>query len=251
MMKLLIILMSDGVSLEARIMKPIGFPPPAGFDGVILIHGYGGSKGDMQLIAQAMAIYGYASIAYSVRGQGGSEGCSTVSGPREEQDLLEVVNYFRNYGQINPDRIGITGGSQGGIHSWMAAVDRMPFFLSSHSELMSSPDVPSWIDLPIVGPGLTTAVHDEATPREFALKQNYPNPFNPGTTISFRLPKASYVTLKIFDMLGREVSTVVSGILPAGDHSRRWEGADLGGGVYMYRLQAEGQSETRKLILMR
>jgi len=90
------IVMSDGVSLEARIMKPIGFPPSGGFDGIILIHAYGGSRGDMQLIAQTAAVYGYASLAYSVRGQGASGGCSTVSGPREERDLIEVINYFRN-----------------------------------------------------------------------------------------------------------------------------------------------------------
>jgi predicted acyl esterase len=583
------ILMSDNVSLEARIMKPIGFPPSAGFDGIVLIHGYGGSKGDMQLIAQAMAIYGYASIAYSVRGQGGSEGCSTVSGPREEQDLLEVINYFRNYSQINPDHIGITGGSQGGIHSWMAAVDRMPgvkaavpiigtpsyardlvpnncvtrglprelsigsvrycddrdsvrdliiadaydslmhyiavrdltgrldsvripvfqqlgwadflfpanggirardsiaargvpvwsyfgtnghgeaidtaqaltildktvgwfdhwikgfsldgdslpmvlyaddspgwplhttpvwppqpystarfyltasgltpavpsdtsilpfsleydssysaatawddlyggpafmnaftsapvrlvsepldagveitgvpggrihvrsdaskfqahvryydvsqadtgyvwtlmsrainglrdntpgqwrtvdpegrglshivpaghrigvevtsfdllrpdqantipFFLSSHSDLLSSPGEPSWIDLPVVGPGLVTAIPDEGVPQEFALEQNYPNPFNPSTTISFTLAKGSFVTLKIFDLLGREVSTIVSGVLPAGTHARRWDAGGLAGGVYLCRLQAEGKTGTKKLVLLR
>ncbi|HLF15630.1 MAG TPA: alpha/beta fold hydrolase [Bacteroidota bacterium] len=581
--------MSDGVSLEARIMKPIGFPPSGGFDGIILVHGYGGSKGDMQQIAQGLAIYGYASIAYSVRGQGGSGGCSTVSGPRERQDLLEVVNYFRNYSQINPDRIGITGGSQGGIHSWMAAVDRMPgvktavpiigtpnfggdlapnncvtrglvrelrigsvrycddvdsvrnlivadeydslmtyiaardlsrqldsiripvfqqlgwadylipansgikareaiasrgipvwsyfgtnghgesfdtaqaltlldktvkwfdhwikgfslegdslpmvlyaddspgwpmhttpvwppqpysttrfyitasglslappsdstilpftleydtaypaatawddlyggpafmnaftnnpvrlmsepldndaevtgipggrvnvrsdagkfqshvryydvrwedtgyvwtfmsrainalrgntpgewraadlegralshivpkghrvgieitsfdllntdqantipFFLSSHSELLSSAGSPSWIEMPIVGPALTTDIDEELLPQEFALGQNYPNPFNPATIFSFRLSKGSFVTLKIFDLLGREVSAIVSGYLPAGEHSRRWDAAGLAGGVYLYRLHSEGNTATKKLVLLK
>lgn len=583
------VLMSDGVLLEARIMKPIGLPPVEGFDGIILIHGYGGSRGDMQSIAQTAAFYGYASLAYSVRGQGASGGCSTVSGPREEQDLVEIINYFRNYSQINPDALGVTGGSQGGIHSWMAAVARMPgiravvpiigtpsyatdlvpnncvtrglprelsigsvrycddrdsvreliiadeydslmayinlrdlearldsvripvfqqlgwadflfpanggiraresiaargvpvrsyfgtnghgepldnsqaltllqktvewfdhwikgfsldddslplvlyaddrpgwplhtvpvwppqphsmarfyltasgltaatpsdsselpfsleydtaysadsawehlyggtefmsaftsapvrlmsepldadaeitgtptgrihvrsdaakfqahvryydvswqdtgyawnlmsraingvrdnvpgeirtidiegralshfvpaghrigvevtsfdllqpdqantipYFLSSHSEVLSSPGGPSWIELPVTGPSLTTAVRDESLPGGFALGQNYPNPFNPVTTISFRIGSPADVTLKIYDMLGREVSTLVSARLPAGNHALRWDAGGLAGGVYFYRLQAGDDTETRRLVLLK
>jgi predicted acyl esterase len=80
----------------------------------------------MNTIALALAAYGYASISYSVRGQGNSTGLSTTGGDRERQDLLEVINYFRNVAGINPDNLAVTGGSQGGIHSWMAAVHRMP-----------------------------------------------------------------------------------------------------------------------------
>jgi predicted acyl esterase len=120
------IYMSDGIALDARIIKPLGFPPSGGFPGVILIHGYGGNKDNMQPAQIAIATYGYASLAYSVRGQGNSEGVSTTSGDRERQDLLSVIQFFRSTSDINPDKLGVAGGSQGGIHSWMAAVYRMP-----------------------------------------------------------------------------------------------------------------------------
>jgi len=120
------ITMSDGVRLEATIGRPLGFPPSGGFPAVVLIHGYGGSKNEMSQLMQIVALYGYASLAYSVRGQGNSEGFSTTMGERERQDLFEVINYFRNASNINPNKLAVTGGSQGGIHSWMAAVYRMP-----------------------------------------------------------------------------------------------------------------------------
>ncbi len=118
--------MSDGIRIEASIARPLGLPPSGGFPAVMLIHGYGGSKSQMNALMQVMATYGYASLAYSVRGQGGSEGVSTTMGERERLDLVEVINYLRSAPLINPNKLGVTGGSQGGIHSWMAAAHRMP-----------------------------------------------------------------------------------------------------------------------------
>jgi len=120
------ITVSDGVVLEATIVRPLGFPPSGGFPALVLVHGFGGNKDHMFTIALGMAAYGYASIAYSVRGQGNSGGLSTVSGPREAQDLLEVIQYLRTASGINPNKLGVTGASQGGIHAWMAAVRGMP-----------------------------------------------------------------------------------------------------------------------------
>jgi hypothetical protein len=88
-------------------------------------------------------------------------------------------------------------------------------------------------------------------PVHFDLDQNYPNPFNPATTISFDLPAPSFVSLIVFDALGREASTIVSEELPAGTHARRWNAADLAGGVYFYRLQAGSFTATKKLVLLR
>ena len=88
-------------------------------------------------------------------------------------------------------------------------------------------------------------------PSHFNLEQNYPNPFNPSTTIAFTLPSKSFVSLKVFDALGKEVSTILSEELPAGAYSRRWNSAYLPSGVYFYRLQAGIFSETKKLVLLR
>jgi hypothetical protein len=83
------------------------------------------------------------------------------------------------------------------------------------------------------------------------LQQNYPNPFNPTTTIEFNLPKTSNVLLKIFNILGEEVSTLVSNRLSAGSHTYEWDASNLSGGVYIYRLEAGDYKETKKMILMK
>jgi hypothetical protein len=90
-----------------------------------------------------------------------------------------------------------------------------------------------------------------ATPARYALHQNYPNPFNPSTAIEFALPKASHVTLKIYDLLGNEVATLISEKLLAGKHQHVWEASGLASGVYLYRLQAGEFVQTKKLILLR
>ena len=91
------------------------------------------------------------------------------------------------------------------------------------------------------------------TPVVFFLHQNYPNPFNPETNISFDLPKSARVTLTIFNLIGQEVATIVSGTLPAGTHSYvvRGETYGLTSGVYFYRLSAGDLVQTKKMILLR
>jgi D-alanyl-D-alanine carboxypeptidase len=89
-------------------------------------------------------------------------------------------------------------------------------------------------------------------PLNYMLNQNYPNPFNPSTTIEFDLPKTSKVSLKIFNILGEEVATLVSDRLSAGSYSYEWSHTGgIASGVYLYRLQAGDYVETRKMILMR
>jgi len=83
------------------------------------------------------------------------------------------------------------------------------------------------------------------------LHQNYPNPFNPSTTIEFNIPKTGEVTLKVFNILGEEVATLISDRLSAGSYSYEWDASSLVSGVYLYRLQAGDYIETRKMILMK
>jgi len=88
-------------------------------------------------------------------------------------------------------------------------------------------------------------------PREYALQQNYPNPFNPTTTIGYQLPSRSRVTLKVFDILGREVATLTDAIEEPGYKEVRFDAVGLASGVYFYRLQAGDFVQTRKLLLLR
>jgi len=89
------------------------------------------------------------------------------------------------------------------------------------------------------------------TVKSFALFQNYPNPFNPATTISFQLPEASYITLKVFDAIGTEVETIAEGNYPAGVHEIIFEASKLSSGIYLYRIISGTNELTRKMILLR
>jgi hypothetical protein len=88
-------------------------------------------------------------------------------------------------------------------------------------------------------------------PIGFFLTQNYPNPFNSGTTIEFSLSKMEYVTLKIINILGQEVTTLVSEILEPGNYRSSWNAGSLASGVYLYQLQIADHMETKKMILMK
>jgi hypothetical protein len=100
--------------------------------------------------------------------------------------------------------------------------------------------------------GTTTPTEEaEELPATAELFQNYPNPFNPSTTIAFELPSASDVTLTIFDLMGREVATVASGMLSAGRHEVRWDAGRLASGMYVYRLRAGSFVKSKTLSLVK
>ena len=96
----------------------------------------------------------------------------------------------------------------------------------------------------------------EGLPRSFALQQNYPNPFNASTVISYELAKEGHITLEVFDVLGRIVTTLVDEIQPVGRHEISWDGHANGGalvpsGIYFYRLTAPQEIESREMILLK
>ncbi|MBU1936173.1 T9SS type A sorting domain-containing protein, partial [bacterium] len=88
-------------------------------------------------------------------------------------------------------------------------------------------------------------------PTEFALHQNYPNPFNPTTTIRYDVKQTGLVSVKVFDILGREVTTLVSGTVSAGFHKVTWDAQGLPSGLYLCRMEAPGFERTRKLVLLK
>ena len=88
-------------------------------------------------------------------------------------------------------------------------------------------------------------------PEDFALFQNYPNPFNPSTTIAYDLSKAGHVSLRVFDLLGREVAVLKDGFSEAGTHRVVFDGSELASGIYFARLEAVSFSQTKKLMLLK
>ena len=93
--------------------------------------------------------------------------------------------------------------------------------------------------------------YNEKIPQDYSLSQNYPNPFNPTTNIRFSLTKLSFTTLKIYDILGREVATLVNNELSAGRHTYEFDGSGLSSGIYFYRLQTGEFTQTRKMLLIK
>jgi hypothetical protein len=106
--------------------------------------------------------------------------------------------------------------------------------------------------------GQNTLVSLVAVPTEFSLKQNYPNPFNPATTIEYALPQAAKVSLKIYDILGREIQTLVNEPKPAGFYTATFDASRLSSGTYFYKLEARSSGsqagsfvQTKKMVLVK
>lgn len=105
----------------------------------------------------------------------------------------------------------------------------------------------------ISGPMTTTAINPVSvnTPSKFELHQNYPNPFNPNTNIKFDIPDNGFTTLKVYDMTGSEVASLVSEELNAGSYSINFDASKLSSGIYVYRLESNGIIKTQKMTLVK
>ena len=86
---------------------------------------------------------------------------------------------------------------------------------------------------------------------EFGLDQNYPNPFNPSTVISFAMPEAGQVSLKVYNTLGQEVATVLDGFRQEGQHTVQFDASQLSAGVYLYVLESGNHQATRRMTLLK
>jgi len=88
-------------------------------------------------------------------------------------------------------------------------------------------------------------------PQSFKLFQNYPNPFNPTTTIRYQIPKEGFVTLKVYNLLGKEVKSLVNGYKNAGSYNISFDASEFPSGVYFYRLSTGNFNQTKKLVLLK
>jgi len=98
---------------------------------------------------------------------------------------------------------------------------------------------------------LATSIAQDEVPVQIALQQNYPNPFNPGTNITFELNNAEQVTLKVYNVQGQEIATLVDGFRNSGQHQVSFNADGLSSGIYFYRLETSSRSITRSMTLMK
>jgi hypothetical protein len=98
---------------------------------------------------------------------------------------------------------------------------------------------------------VTVGVRDERVPKSFTLYQSYPNPFNPSTTIDYDITAEIFVSLKIYNVLGQEVGTLVHQQQRAGSYSVTFDASHLPSGVYFYRLEAGSYTNMKKMVLIR
>ncbi len=131
--------MSDGTSIAYDLYEPGGAAPPAGWPGVMLLHGLGGSKDDMAALGQALAAHGYAALAYSALGEGTSTGNFTLAGPDETSDERALEQWFAGRPEVSNTQIGAWGVSYGGGEIWNGLAAGFPF--------MAVCVVATWTDL--------------------------------------------------------------------------------------------------------
>lgn len=144
----------------------------------------------------------------------------------------------------------------------LAGQDVFVGFKHDHQDGGSSGNGSNWVSLDHVIlangglPPVGIANNDAGQPDGFVLKQNYPNPFNPSTAISFQLSAISEVELSVYNLLGQRVKTLVNKEMLPGEYVVQWDGRDNNGrqaasGVYLYRLQAGNQVQTKKMVLLK
>jgi len=232
----------------------------AGYNGVILKTTDGGSTWNPQTSGTTNPLYdicflndnlGFATYRYEEKLLTTRDGGTTWSSKDLDEGYYSFVSFINNsngvivyyYGILytdnggtswNPQKIGTTnnlyGVSKAG-NRWIAVGNNGCILRSSFGEV----DVKDKNEIPAA----------------FSLQQNYPNPFNPGTKINYSIPKASFVTLRVYDVLGEEVATLVNEEKTPGNYESDFNASKLSTGVYLYKLQAGDFVQVKKMMLMK
>jgi hypothetical protein len=120
--------------------------------------------------------------------------------------------------------------------------------LSRQGDLMVDP---GFLADPLFGSPVTDVEPDALRPTQYALSQNYPNPFNPTTKIQFTIVDRQLTIVKVYDVLGRDVKTLVNEVKPPGSYTVQFDGSGLSSGLYFYRLQAGDFVQTKKMLVVK
>ncbi len=191
--------------------------------------------------------------------ENGSTSAKQVTAFNETYKAFKLFPTVSEYGKYNPNGM-LNGITWWCIFDWYTAGQRLGYQsmgLMSMDRTTVKPvgeTLKNTYKLYYDFGGTVTDVEDNknVTPESFELSQNYPNPFNPSTVITYQLPENKFVSLKVFNILGKEVATLVNETQKVGKYSIKFEpSSNLASGVYFYRLKAGDFTQTRKLILLR
>lgn len=172
----------------------------------------------------------------------------TTTGISDGIVYAKIGNEFKNFGISSGN--GNYNISKLPAGSYSLTVYRMGFDPVTQNVTISNSNLTN-INFNLGHPVIGIKEISSEIPKGYSLKQNYPNPFNPVTNIVFGLPKAGMITIEIYDILGRVVSTIVNENLKAGTYSVKWDGESFTSGVYFYRIKTAEYSETRKMIFLK
>lgn len=160
---------------------------------------------------------------------------------------LRVKSVTNNTDTINYEGSVLVSASLSTNYSWYVSGSKAPVFSISYIQTQFGTFKYVSYSYPVV----SGIIGNNAAADKFTLEQNYPNPFNPSTKISFSVPKPGFVSLKIFDITGKEAAVVTNEFMNAGKYTAEFNASSLTSGTYFYRLEANGFSETRKMILVK
>jgi hypothetical protein len=179
-----------------------------------------------------------------------------ISGAVNHAIKLQWHNRNTEDDSIVVERRGVSGSF--GVIGGVASTDSVfidtstsagtPYYYRLSVTMKDSAELQSY---PIMLNPVATSVRMLNVAVEFELYDNYPNPFNPGTTIKYELPRASHVSLTVYDILGREVSVLVNDKREAGAYEVKFDGSNLASGIYFYRIQAGSFMQTKQLLLLK
>jgi len=139
------------------------------------------------------------------------------------------------------------------INGGTTPLDNEGGFGVNHTFILSANDASRtlWYEWGNFTPGLAQDVENSEVPMTYDLAQNYPNPFNPSTKIKFSIPEAGIVTLKVFNLLGEEVATLLNAEKTAGNYEATFDASNLSSGIYFYKLEAQNFTSTKKMLLLK
>ena len=168
--------------------------------------------------------------------------------------MTAMMTYYRSPSGANKTKVNNTGAPDYDRVSYVYLTDTLDCTYPTNASIYTAASAGQPVgSLMWWGMSVATGVESrsQAVPSSFALNQNYPNPFNPTTNFTYELSKAGFVSVKIYDVLGREVATLVNEVKQAGSYPATWNAAGVGSGVYFCKMQTESFTATKKMILMK